>query len=232
MYGWTLQATDGRSGRVNAAWPLAWTGEVDLATAIEAVEAWYAERDRPAWFRLAEAGVAPPELAAALAQRGYLPDTETLVMSAALGARPNDDGVVIAPDPGEDFFALMREATPDAGEYAERRDVTLRTPAPRAFAMLKLDDRPAAVGASVITGELALVFIMRTAPWARRRGLARRVLRALMAWAPGNGATTAYLQVEAENTGAVALYRTEGFATTHAYAYWRPGQANGGEHAV
>ncbi len=62
---------------------------------------------------------------------------------------------------------------------------------------------------------------MRTAPNARRRGLARQIVRALLAWGAQNGATTGYLQVEKSNDAAVALYASEGFAPQYSYWYWR-----------
>jgi ribosomal protein S18 acetylase RimI-like enzyme len=54
-------------------------------------------------------------------------------------------------------------------------------------------------------------------PEARRRGLARRVIRALADWAADQGATGAFLQVEQRNTPAVTLYRGLGFTTHHTY---------------
>jgi ribosomal protein S18 acetylase RimI-like enzyme len=221
-FGWVLQATDGQSGRVNSTWPIGWTGEVALADAIGHVEAWYGQRGRPAWFRLADRLAAPAELAPALAARGYTADTHTLVMTRALAAEQGEAGVAIDDHASDVFLEPMREAAPSAADFAERRDVVSRSPSPRAFALLAADGRPAAVGASVAIDELAMIFLMRTAPWAQRRGLARRVLRALMAWARENGARTAYLQVEAANGPAVALYESEGFATAYSYVYWRP----------
>lgn len=220
MFGWVLQASDGHSGRVNAAWPLQLDDEIPFDAQIDEIEGWYRAKGRPAWFRVVEQ--AAPELCQALAARGYAPDTPTLVMTGAVGGRSADPDVSIERDPSDDFFAPMREATPDAGEYAERRDVVSRTPRPRGFGMLRLDGRPAAVGASVVTGSLALIFIMRTAPWAQRRGLARRVLRTLLTFAEAHGAESAYLQVEAANAAAIALYESEGFVTAYRYTYWRP----------
>jgi ribosomal protein S18 acetylase RimI-like enzyme len=222
MFGWELQATDGVSGRVNAAWPIGWTREIELGAAVERAEAWYAARGRAAWFRLAEDFTRPPELAALLADRGYAPDTRTLVMTRALANEEGDAGVALTTAPTEPFFQPMRESAPSVADFAERQDVASRAPAPRAFAVLAVDGRPASVGASVVTDGLALVFLMRTAPWARRRGHARRVLRALMAWAKASGALMAHLQVEASNGPAVALYEGEGFATAYSYVYWRP----------
>ena len=65
------------------------------------------------------------------------------------------------------------------------------------------------------------MFAMRTDPRFRRQGLARRILASLMAFATGAGASRAWLQVEAENTGAIALYKAAGFAEAYRYRYWR-----------
>lgn len=217
-----LQATDGQSGRVNSTWAVDWTGDIALEAAIDHVEAWYAGRGRPAWFRLAEGFAAPADLAPALAARGYASDTRTLVMTRALAAEGGDADVGIDAYPSDAFLAPMREAAPSDADFAERRDVSSRAPAPRAFAMLGADGRPAAVGACVVIDDVAMIFLMRTPRWARRRGLARRVLRALMGWARVGGARAAFLQVEAANEPAVALYESEGFVTAYSYVYWRP----------
>jgi N-acetylglutamate synthase len=50
--------------------------------------------------------------------------------------------------------------------------------------------------------------------------LARRVLRALLAEAKGLGAERAWLQVEADNAAAIALYADEGFEPAYLYRYW------------
>jgi ribosomal protein S18 acetylase RimI-like enzyme len=52
----------------------------------------------------------------------------------------------------------------------------------------------------------------------RRRGAATAVNNALSVWAQRLGAEYAYLQVEAENQTAKALYTKLGFK--HAYRYW------------
>jgi len=56
----------------------------------------------------------------------------------------------------------------------------------------------------------------------RRQGLALAVMAALLEWGAERGATTAYLQVLADNTSALALYGSLGFATHHAYRYLAP----------
>jgi ribosomal protein S18 acetylase RimI-like enzyme len=56
-------------------------------------------------------------------------------------------------------------------------------------------------------------------PDARRRGLGLAVMDALLGWGAEQGATTAYLQVLADNAPARALYTGLGFVTHHAYRY-------------
>ncbi|MEP7091631.1 MAG: GNAT family N-acetyltransferase, partial [Nocardioidaceae bacterium] len=53
----------------------------------------------------------------------------------------------------------------------------------------------------------------------RRQGLGLVVLDALVEWAAERGATTAYLQVRADNAPARALYDALGFRTHHTYRY-------------
>jgi len=62
---------------------------------------------------------------------------------------------------------------------------------------------------------------MRTAPDARRRGCAQAIVVAAAAVAHAAGARGLYLQVDAGNAAARALYRKLGFAEAYSYAYWR-----------
>ena len=60
------------------------------------------------------------------------------------------------------------------------------------------------------------------APERRRQGLARALLAEAVDWAASLGATTAYLQVAEDNTPALTLYESLGFATHHTYRYLSP----------
>lgn len=57
----------------------------------------------------------------------------------------------------------------------------------------------------------------------RRRGLARQVIAALVAWANRHLARTVWLHVEAGNLPAMALYASLGFAENHGCRYYAPG---------
>ena len=59
-------------------------------------------------------------------------------------------------------------------------------------------------------------------PEHRRRGLGTAAIAALLEWGAEQGATTAWLHVETDNTPAEALYERLGFARHHTCRYLRP----------
>jgi ribosomal protein S18 acetylase RimI-like enzyme len=56
---------------------------------------------------------------------------------------------------------------------------------------------------------------------ARRRGIGRELVSSALRWARLRGARQAWLQVLADNTGAIGLYESMGFRTAYSYAYWQ-----------
>jgi GNAT superfamily N-acetyltransferase len=221
-YGWEFCATGDYSGRANAVWPLAWDGSVSVSQAIADARAWCAAQAITPTFKLADGAAAPPDLPQALTEAGFTPRTETCVMTrdanvTALG----DASVELHEQPSDDIWTPLNESAPGAGDSAERREIVERITAPHMFALVRLDAKPAAVGLGVRTDDLIGIYLMRTALWARRNGFARDIVRALVQWGASQGATTAYLQVEAANEVAVALYVHEGFDVAYRYRYWR-----------
>jgi ribosomal protein S18 acetylase RimI-like enzyme len=68
-------------------------------------------------------------------------------------------------------------------------------------------------------GDWAGITDVWVSPEQRRRGLGTVVLDAMLTWAAERGATSAYLQVRADNTPGLALYDRLGFRTHHSYRY-------------
>jgi ribosomal protein S18 acetylase RimI-like enzyme len=217
--GWRLNAADGWSMRSNACWPLA-TPDRDVEAAIVATEAWFLARDLPPRFKLTDGATEPADLAEHLARRGYVDRKKTLVMvGSAVGLADPDVTMFAAPDAS--FEAVFTaSAGGNLADARERLETLARIPPPARFARLDVEGQPAALGASAVEGEWAGVFGMRTAPDHRRKGLARRVLRALLAEVAALGVSRAYLQVEADNAPAIALYELEGFQAAYSYRYW------------
>ena len=216
--GWRLYASSGFSGRINACWPLEDPG-LAPDTALDTVEGWYAERHLQTLFKVVESACATGDLTSRLAARGYRARTETIMMTGPATGGDHPDVEVV--DQVDDTFARVFAATAhDPADARERLETLARIPHPRAFARAAVDGEPAAIGAGATEGDWTGIFAMRTDPRFRRRGLARQVLDRLLASAANAGATRAWLQVESDNPGAIALYRAAGFTEAYRYLYW------------
>ncbi len=86
------------------------------------------------------------------------------------------------------------------------------------YAVVKDETAPVACGLAVLEHELVGFFDIYTHAEHRQRGIARQLVQALMDWGAEGGATTAYLQVVADNTPAISLYEGLGFKSQ--YRYW------------
>jgi GNAT superfamily N-acetyltransferase len=225
--GWLLRVSPGKAKRarsVNAHF----TSSLPLADKIAHCEKVYAARGIPALFRITPF-VQPPELDAALAARGYEAHETTLVQVVRLAEAPD---AVALPEleitsPPADVFAdavaTLQHATPTQRDaYFER---LVDSPLPTRVLLAQGAGGVAGVGTVMLDDRLAGIFSMATDPAMRGRGVATALLGRLLAWAWDHGATHAYLQVDANNHRALAVYRRFGFATAYTYHYRaRPGE--------
>ena len=92
-------------------------------------------------------------------------------------------------------------------------------PVPFSGWMCKRDGVVLACGQVAIEGDLAGLYDVVTATARRGEGHARRLCAHMLAHAARAGAKAAYLQVEADNAPARALYRRLGFVDGYAYHY-------------
>lgn len=226
--GWELRAAAGYTRRANSVLALGDPG-LPLDAALERVTAWYAERGLPTYVQVSTGAAGTQEwLAAELEARGWVREMSAEVHVGALAplADLTDDTgrVTLSRDippgwlgryqrfsqPGPEvtkvlsggpsvWFATVPEIAGDAGAGAV----------------------PAAIGRCVVDGRWAGFTAVEVAPESRRQGLATAVMAALARRALDEGASAAYLQVEADNVGARALYDGMGFRRHHAYHHWR-----------
>jgi GNAT superfamily N-acetyltransferase len=217
--GWRLYASAGYSGRINACWPLA-APDRPLAEAVTATEVWYTARGLAPVFKIVDEAAWPEGLIDHLETLGYRPHTETVMMVGPLLGEA-DPSVLMSDDLDaafEDVFVVTGHAEP--ADVRERLEALGRIVPPRGFARVDVGGAPVAIGAVAVEGQWAGIFGMRTTPEHRRRGLAWMIFSALTAKARSAGATRGYLQVEAANAGAIALYARAGFAEAYRYSYW------------
>jgi GNAT superfamily N-acetyltransferase len=216
--GWLLRFGEGYSSRLNSVSALNYAG-ADLAHSIEAAEAAYRARHLPPLFHISPAND-PPDLEAALRARGYTAKSQTLLMTAAIAATSMPDDIFIRDAIDADFECLTREGSHSPADGDERLAALERVTHPRALVVAMNGNAAVACGASVVTGDWASVFVMRTTPSARRQGHGRRVLAAIASWARQNGAAHLYLQVDHANAPAIALYERAGFHEAYRYLHY------------
>ena len=84
------------------------------------------------------------------------------------------------------------------------------------------EDKALAIAICVHDGDLAGLFEVATQAGERRKGHASRLVQSALKWARQRGARFAWLQVEADNVEALALYRALGFDEIYRYHYRQP----------
>lgn len=196
--GWLLRFGHGSTRRANSAVPLG----VSVGQ-LSALVDWYAAR-----------GVAP--LIAAPDRLFRTPSTvptdgENLVLTGELASAHRE--VLIAAVPDDEWLQLYRREVPV-------EVLTAVIDGEVAFATVA----GAAVGRAAVTTApdgtrwvgLSAVHVVEEA---RRRGLARDLCGALLAWGGERGATRGYVQVLSDNAAATRLYESMGFTVHHRSRY-------------
>ena len=217
LNGWLLRAGGGVTRRSNSANPVddSWD---DLDTQIRQVEAWFSERGLPVIVRLTTA--ADPDIDRRLDARGYSRDLGAIIMTRPIAglASAATENVQLATEPSPQW---LDAAAREPGRGGAKRTVLARLLdrifQPAAYAGTGTDELDA-IGLGVVVDDHLSLFMMRTEPHARRRGLARAVAAALARWGSDRGTTETFLQVHPANTPAIALYESLGF--DRQYEYW------------
>ncbi|GEK22745.1 GNAT family N-acetyltransferase [Cellulomonas xylanilytica] len=232
--GWRVGLSGGLTRRANSVLPLG--TPPDVTAALDRVEELYATEGQPSIVRVCRAS--PRGLDDLLALRDYEVMSRTDVLVRELdGIEPHRGAVrtaagpvrvSVADHPGDEWLAAWsgsKARLHATGAAAEADDASLR------LARSVLGGAPAvyltATDASGLVGVIRAAFAeewvalscLVVAQAARRRGLGRFLtLRALDEGAR-RGARRAFLQVEAENSAAGALYTALGFQPAERYVY-------------
>ncbi|MGX1881068.1 GNAT family N-acetyltransferase [Streptomyces sp. NPDC055287] len=220
---WLLRAAGGFTRRANSALPLGDPG-MPVGAALERVCEWYAARGLPAYVQVSTGAEGTQErLAAELERYGWSLDVTAQVRIAPLAPVGDLDA---------DVSRVRLDRRCDAGWLA--RYQRFQEPGPHVLRVLESGpsvwfasvpgegETPAAIGRCVVDGRWAGFMAVEVDPAYRRQGLATAVMTALARQALDEGASAAWLQVEADNDGARALYDDMGFATHHSYHHFRP----------
>jgi GNAT superfamily N-acetyltransferase len=221
--GWLLGFDSGTVSRAHSAVPVSHEapGGAPDAEVVKEIEARYASHGLRAVFRI-PALPAFDGFSAALRAVGYEPRKPTRVMVASVAdmraaATGEDAEVMMAPDDGWREVFLGEGFDPVDGES---RVQLLGRARHGAYACMRVDGQTVAAGMGSFSHGWASVHGMRTLPAYRGQGMAGRILGAIAEEAIERSVARAFLQVEAPNVSAQALYLRFGFVAVWDYAYW------------
>jgi len=225
--GWVLRLSPAKAKRARSVNPH-FGSSLPLDAKIRRCETLYAAHSLPALFRMTPFAQ-PKNLAASLDRRGYEVFDPTLVQLIALDGVRNvearRDIELVRPsltDFVESIGELRRSSPTERAAHLER---LCCTPLALYALLARVDGRAVACGQVAIDDGLAGIYDMMTVDECRGRGLGTAIVRALLQWAKEQGAMHAFLQVNADNEAALAVYRRFGFETTYTYHYRaRPGE--------
>lgn len=204
---WALRATpDGQRRRANSALASGDPG-LPLVSAAERVQAFYAARDRPALAQVVVGDEAEQALTGLGWERAPGAGGDCLVVVASVAkvlraaARRHRSGP--GPGPGPGVTVVGGRALAEVPEVGRARAV--------------LDGSDASL--------VGLHDLWVAEPHRRQgvAGAAGALTLEVLEWAASQGATTAYLQVRADDRAAIDLYEGLGFLEHHRYRYLTPG---------
>jgi N-acetylglutamate synthase len=222
--GWLLRFSEGHTRRSNSVTPAA-PSTRDLKDKVAYCETLYARAGLPLIVRVpttAETG-----LDAGLDALGYAAEDETCVIYRDLdGSLPERGEAELAEGvPSAAWLDAHARFTGSAASgHSVQQKILAALAVPAVFAAMRTaDGRIASVAFGAVHDRIVCLNLVATDPAARRQGLSRRTVSAVLDWAQERaGAAAACLPVVASNAPAIALYRTLGFDTElYRYHYRR-----------
>lgn len=216
--GWVARFSHGVTNRANSVLPSAAPGDVDGTLA--RVEERYAERGLPAVFQVGP-DARPSGLDGVLAAKGYELGSPTVIMTVDIDATSISTASTAEIDeaPARDWLDLWWavDGRGDAAALAVAEKILAGGPA--LYATVRDERGAAAVARLALVGEWGGVYCLAVRADARRRGLGRVVLDAVLAAGTERGITRSWLQVRVENAGARRLYQRAGYTEAARYHY-------------
>jgi ribosomal protein S18 acetylase RimI-like enzyme len=219
--GWLVRFAKGLTRRANSANPL--RGERSSSDAlISRLEGEYRRQKLPVYFRIPS--IIGPAMPDRLARLGYEAEGESLALYGDVADIADarvcaDASVAVAPRPDEEWLsALARLQGHSAPARAVCREIIGLIKVPAVFAALREDGMIVSAAFGAVHDGLLCVESVVTDQAFRGRGLARRMLSALAAYARPHIAG-ACLQVQADNDAGRRLYSSLGLRERYRYHY-------------
>jgi len=217
--GWLARFADGVTGRSNSLNALN-PNNRPLDEVIATAAPYYAARGLPMMLRLTP--LCPAGTREAMVAKGWRIEKESHVFRARLaGDLPLDPAIAIAPSSSEHWREQYIRANPrfDPNRLGTIAAIHAAIIPQAGFAVLSEEGEIRALGLAVVERGAVSLHEIATMGNARGRGVGRRLVGSLLAWAWQQGARRAILQVQGDNVPAIRLYQSLGFEPFYDYAY-------------
>lgn len=217
---WVIRLTAGHTAkRLNSVNPLDPGDSRGVSERISRAGRRFEAYGRPLIFRMSP--LAGDTLSKHLDGEGWERFAESLVMAMPLAEESVADAMNQIPlkDMGRFISAAIRVHGIDPAIRPGLTEIISSIEPEAGLFVLEEAGEPVASGICVHDGDLAGLFEIATVQGERRKGHARRLILSALKWARLRGATIAWLQVEADNKSALALYRSLGFEEVYRYHY-------------
>ncbi len=211
--GWQLRFADGFSRRGNSVYPAA-NSTLALSDKLDWCRRWYVDRGLNLVVRQNPA--TEEGLDAYLEDRGFSFEGKTNVMTGPATGRNSE--IAVCDQPSSTWWHTTADlwgfdlSNPDGWV-----GIVNRIDRPAGFVSVAGE----AAGLAVADGAWLGLFEIVVRGDKRRTGLGSAVTRSLLGWGRSQGATSAYLQVVADNVPAIRLYESLGFEPYYSYWYRR-----------
>lgn len=220
---WVIRLTAGHPAkRLNSINPLDPGDVADIPERIARAGRRFEAYGRPLTFRVSP--LSGPELSAYFDAQGWSRFDESLVMRMSLADAPVEEAIDQIPlkDIGRFVTAAMKVHDADPALRAGLSEIIGAIQPEAGLFALERGDDPLATMICVHEGDLAGLFEIATHEAVRKQGHGRQLILSALKWARLRGAREAWLQVEAGNDAALALYTKLGFREVYHYHYRRP----------
>lgn len=223
--GWVLRFDRSKAQRARCINPLQ-AGQMSVQVKLQTCAAHYARQDLPVVVRITPF-TQPANLDAQLEAWGWAQHDDSLVMVRAdlptLPAWSQPAGIQAQRVDHEQYahtVGLLRGSTQTQIQAHAQRLHACSTG--YEGMVWRQDGRVVACAQTARDGDLVGLYDVFTAPHARGQGLSRKLCASVLVLACAQGAQLAYLQVDAANAAALAVYRHLGFEVAYGYHYRVP----------
>lgn len=165
-----------------------------------------------------------PELNLTLDEAGWQTIDHSHLYAMELGEHEPDAEAQLLPVLDPKFLAVAQKLQGyDDAMMAAMQALFAAFTVPATGVVLTRDGEPVASAIMAVADGIVITGNVVTDPARRRQGLARAMMHTGLAWARGEGAHFAALNVQADNEAAKALYAGLGYTHQYDYSYRIPG---------